>query len=88
MKNAFALAFAAALMVSTSAFADTTIESATVAEPGASTSSTTIRHEDNIPAAVPVVESAPVVEKTKFKREHRGLFGKTKVKGETTTISP
>lgn len=91
MKKVLALAALAVLAVPV-AFADTTVESSTVSEPGSGTSSSTtvINKQDN-PAPAPVIvapASAPVVQKTKFKKEKHGLFGKTKVKGETTTVTP
>jgi hypothetical protein len=91
MRNSFALAVASVLLASSAAFADTTVESSTVA-PGASTSSSTTIMRDQAPAPViaPVIVApeSPTVQKTKFKKEHRGFFGKTKVKGETTTVTP
>ncbi len=85
MKNGFALAVATVLLASSAAFADTTIESTTVGEPASTSSSTTIVRDQ---APVVVAPEAPTIQKTKFKKERRGFFGKTKVKGETTTVTP
>jgi len=85
MKNGFALAAGISLMISSAAFADTTVE-ATTSNPGSMTQ-TTIKTEQ--PAAAPIVVApAPSVQKTKIKSEKHSLFGRSKIKSETTTVTP
>ena len=82
MKRLFALLGTVSFLTAGTALADTTVQ--TNSYPGSS--STTVTHEG--PAPAEIVQPAPNITTNKYKVKKHGLFGKTKVKGETTTVTP
>jgi hypothetical protein len=87
MKNIMSLLALALISGCTAAIADTSMESRTVSGPegGTSSSTTILQNKTDAPA---IVAPAPSVSTTKFKENRHGFFHHSKVKGETTTVTP
>jgi len=90
MKRIFTLAAIAAMVSGTAVLAQSAVESTTTSTPGAtSSSSTTIMQTAPAqPNVIVAPESNPSITTTKKKIHRHGLFHNTKVKEESTTVTP
>jgi hypothetical protein len=86
MTKVCALIAGSLFLCASAAFADTTVEHSSVSGGGMSHSSTMIEHNTNPPVITTPTPAS--VRTTKFKNVHYGINGKTKIKGESTTVTP